>query len=168
MMLKIITTNPPTNNGAILKLEANIGKSLPTPYRAFLLSHNGGTPEPDTIDIDAAPIKATDIQVFHGIDDEIPSCDLLSCWETLDGCKENQILPIAHDSFGHSFGLILNEADYGQIYYFDSAEAPPRPYLVANDFNEFLTKLRAYTPEELAEVDATSAESETIEPAENA
>jgi len=154
-MLRITTTNPPTNSDAISRLEERIARPLPASYRAFLLNHNGGTPEPDTIDIQDASFKTTDVQVLHGIDDEFTSCDLLSSWENLDGCKENQLLPVAHDSGGHSFALVVAEEEYGHVYYFDSTEIPPKPYFVANDFDEFLSKIREPTPEELGK-DETS------------
>ncbi len=162
-MVKITTTNQATSIDAIMRVEESLGRPLPAPYRAFLLNYNGGTPLPDTIDIKDASFKTTDVQVLHGVDDDIASCDLLSSWETLEGCKENQILPIAHDSFGHTFGLVLDDEDYGHVYYFDSRETPPKPYFVAKNFGEFLSQLRDYTPEELAEIDELAKESSSTE-----
>jgi hypothetical protein len=115
-----------------------------------LLLHNGGQPSPSLIDIHGAHFGGADVLVFYGIDARIESSDLLWNWETLDGCKEYLLLPIAGDSFGHTFALVLAKDDYGHVYYFDSGEIPPRPYLVAHDFNDFLGKIREPTPDELA------------------
>ena len=78
--------------------------------------------------------------------------------EILEGCKENQLLPIATDSGGNKFVIVVADEDYGHIYFFDRWETPPRPYFLANTFDEFLSKIREPTPQELGEG----------EPAENA
>lgn len=138
-------------------MEQVVGRPLPEPYRVFLLEYNGGRPTPDIIDIKGAAFRGTDIQVLHSVDDEFRSCDILWNWENLDGCKESGLLPIANDSGGHKFALVLDKENYGHVYYFDSNEVPPRPYHIANDFNEFLSLLRDWTPEELADIDAATS-----------
>ena len=152
-MITITSNNRHLDMEDIERMERVVGRSLPEPYRDFLLAHNGGRPKPDIIDIAGAPFRGTDIQVFHSVDDEFQTCDILWGWENLDGCKENLLLPIANDSGGHTFALVLDEENYGHVYYFDSNEDPPHPYHIANNFNEFLNKIRAQTPEELAEID---------------
>ncbi len=148
MKLRIKNYNNRTQNEDIIRLETVVGRPLPEPYRAFLLEYNGGGPEPRGIDIEGAPFQATDVHVLYGIDAKRDSNDILWNWEILTGCKENLLLPIAHDSFGHPFTLVLEDEDYGQVYYFDSKENPPRPYFVANDFNAFLSKIRGPVLEE--------------------
>lgn len=140
----------------IAQLEALIGCKLPADYRTFLLRTNGGTPEPDLIDIEGAPFEGSIVRVLHGIDTSLKADDIRWNLEVLDGCLENKLLPIATDPYGHIFMLVLNDEHYGHVNYFDSSEIPPRPYLVADTFDEFLGKLRAYTPEELAEIDAAA------------
>ena len=152
-MIEIHDSGPALSEHDLTLVEAATGRPLPQPYRDFLLAHNGGRPKPDIIDIAGAPFRGTDIQVFHSFDDEFQTCDILWGWENLDGCKENLLLPIANDSGGHTFALVLDEENYGHVYYFDSNEDPPHPYHIANNFNEFLNKIRAHTPEELAEID---------------
>lgn len=154
-MLKVESTNKPLSNNELIRIEEAIGAPLPNQYRSFLLAHNGGRPSPDTIDIEDAPFQSTDIQVFHGIDTEIESSDLLWNLEVLEGCKDNKLLPIACDSGGNIFMLDLSKEHHGEVLYFDSAEVPPRPYFLAKDFNGFLAQIRDWTPEELADIQAS-------------
>lgn len=126
----------------LARIEEKMGRPLPEAYRTFLLMHNGGRPEPNGIDIPEAHFQATDVQVFHGLEDEFECDDLFWNLDILEGCLENHLLPIAGDSGGNTFVLVLNDQEYGQIFYFDAGEIPPRPYFVANDFTEFLSKLR--------------------------
>ena len=163
MKLQITRNNTSIQLEDILQLEKVIGRPFPKQYRAFLLEHNGGQPEPDLIDMPGAPFSGSNVQVLHGINAAIVSSDILWNWENRKGCKENLLLPIGHDSFGHTFALVLDEERYGQIYYFDSAEDPPRPYLVGNTFDEFLSKIREPTPDELGEDESASTESEGIQ-----
>ncbi len=135
----------------LAELEALVGCKLPADYHAFLLRTNGGRPAPDLIDIEGAPFEGTDVHSLHGIDTSLEADDIRWNLEVLEGCLENKLLPIANDSFGQLFMLVLNDEHYGHVNYFDSAEVPPRPYLVANTFDEFLSKIRAPTPEELGE-----------------
>lgn len=153
-MIHIKTKDRPLGMTDLARLEGIMGRPLPEQYRSFLLRTNGGRPKPDSIDIEGSHFRATDVQVFHGIDTEIEADNILWNLEILEGCKENHLLPIACDSGGHLFMLILAEKDYGHVLYFDMFTMPPHPYHIANDFNEFLAKLRAPTPEELAEIDA--------------
>lgn len=152
-MLTYKNTAKPIKVLDIEQIETEFGRPFPQQYRDFLLQTNGGQPKPNVIDIEGADFGETDIQVFHGIGDEIVSCDLRWNWENLEGCKENLILPIARDSLGHSFGLVLDDENYGHVYYFDSREYPPQPYYLADDFHEFLSKIRDWTPEERAEIE---------------
>lgn len=152
-MIHIETTDRPLSMPDLGRVEEVMGRPLPEQYCAFLLRTNGGRPKPDTIDIEGAHFRGTDVQVLYGIDTEITSSDIFWKLDIFEGCIQNHLLPIACDSFGQQFMLILAEEDYGHVLYFDSAEIPPRPYHIANDFDEFLSKLRAPTPDELGEID---------------
>src|SRR4051812_18841744 len=124
-MLQIESDNRPIMDEDLLRVEQAIGRPLPEQYGAFLLAHNGGRPQPNLIDIEDAHFGGADIQVFHGLDTQIESSDLMWNLDILEGCKENHLLPIACDSFGNIFMLVLAENDYGHVLYFDSAEVPP-------------------------------------------
>jgi hypothetical protein len=148
-MIQIRTANRQLEANDLKRIEEKMGRPLPEAYRAFLLENNGGQPYPNGIDIPGWNLKSTDVNVFYGLDDEFECNDLLWYPDWLEGCLENHLLPIAGDSGANSFFLVLDDEDYGQVYYFDAREIPPRPYFVAKDFNEFLSKIREPTPDEL-------------------
>ena len=152
-MIEIENSGPALSEHDLTLVEAATGRPLPQPYRDFLLAHNGGRPVLDIIDIEGAPFKGTGLHTFYGIHPGDDTNDLLANFESLEGCKENQLLPIAYDDFARSFILVLAEDHYGEVYYFELTGEEPVPYFVANDFNEFLSKLREPTPEELADID---------------
>jgi hypothetical protein len=152
-MINIVESERPISENDLMRIEKAIDGPLPEQYRAFLLKHNGGRPEPDTIDIDGWVFRSTDVRVFYAIDDSAESCDILLALDRLEGCKENKLLPIAGDSFADNFILVIAEDGYGEVVFFDPREIPPRPYLVANDFNEFLSKLHEPRPDQLPDND---------------
>ena len=166
-MIEIAEFGPGLGEDDLQRLESTIRAKLPKPYRAFLQAHNGGRPNPDAIDI--PDCYTTDVQLFYGILPESDACDIFWVFETLEGCKENQLLPFATDSCGSEFVIVVAEEDYGHVYYFDSREDPPKPYFIAKDFDEFLSKIRELTPEELAEIEelakySSSTDSASTEP----
>ena len=152
-MIEIHDSGPALSEHDLTLVEAATGRPLPQPYREFLLAHNGGRPEPNHFDVGDAHFMGSVVHTFLGIHPADDDNDLLLNLEALEGCQENHLLPIAYDVYGHMLMLVLTEENYGHVNYFDSDEIPPRPYLVANDFNEFLSKLREPTREELADID---------------
>jgi cell wall assembly regulator SMI1 len=147
-MIQIAEQNRQLEPNDLARIEEKMGRPLPEAYRSFLLVNNGGRPHPDAIQIPSWDFRTTDVNVFYGLDDEVESCDLLWRLGWLEGCVENHLLPIAGDSIGNNFVLVLDEVDYGEILYFNAAEIPPKPYFVAKDFNEFLGKIYEYKDED--------------------
>jgi hypothetical protein len=164
-MINIRNSGPALSEHDLARVETVTGRPLPKAYREFLLVHNGGRPVADSIDMPETPFKSTVLHTFYGIHSGNDSNDLLDNLESLEGYKENQLLPVAYDACARDFVLVLSEDRYGQVYYFELTGETPIPYFVANDFNEFLGKLREPTPEELAEIDAATSSSD--EPAPN-
>jgi len=152
-MIEVNETNPPITEENVMALEAKIGATIPEPYRAFLIAHNGGQPEPDIIDIDGAPFEGADIQTFFGLGTTHESSEISWNLEVRKGCLENKLLPIACDSGGNFFVIPLDGEERGRVYYFSVRDDPPEPWLVVPDFNSFLDKIRDWTSEELAEFD---------------
>jgi hypothetical protein len=62
-MVSMTVTGPRLSEEDVEEIEKRSGLALPDSYRSFLLEHNGGVPTPDTIDIEGAPSRATDVQV---------------------------------------------------------------------------------------------------------
>lgn len=127
----------------ISAFEEKIGHRLPSAYRDFLLAYNGGRPIPALVDIDDCPSGASEVQVFLGLTGEFESETLEWSWNVFRGRIPERLLPIADDPFGNLFCLSLEGMDAGQILFLDRyEESESRPYFVANNFTEFLTKFR--------------------------
>lgn len=142
----------------VAAFEEKIGHRLPSAYRDFLLAHNGGRPIPAVVDIDDCPSGASEVQVFLGLTGAFESETLEWSWNAFRGRIPERLLPIADDPFGNLFCLSLEGMDAGQILFLDRyEESESRPYFVAKDFNEFLSKLRETKLEELAEPLPTSS-----------
>ncbi|WP_437494839.1 SMI1/KNR4 family protein [Sorangium sp. So ce1014] len=99
----------------ISKFEQRIGAILPEQYRRFLLEFNGGIPTPGTVDVEGLPGASTDVQVFFGIGSSIESSDLNWNLTTLAERLEDELLPIAIDSGGNVFCLVLQGDDRGAV-----------------------------------------------------
>lgn len=135
-------------------LEKELGVRLPEQYRTFLLTHNGGTPTPNVLDINGAPFKGTSVQTLFGIDDPIESCDIRWNMQMFRDRMQDPLLAIGCDGFGHIFCIVLDGDQRGEIHYFNLDVDPPEPYFIAKDFDSFIAKLREFTPEEEATIAA--------------
>lgn len=132
-------------------LENTIGKPFPEEYRAFLLGHNGGRPEPAIVDIDGASQGASQIQIFLGVTGPVESETLEWSWQVFQERIPERLLPIADDPFGNLFCLSLEGPDRGHVFFLDRYEdAPAEPHLVARSWNDFLAKLRPMNDHEKA------------------
>ncbi|HMY18600.1 MAG TPA: SMI1/KNR4 family protein, partial [Polyangium sp.] len=143
-------------------LETTVGKPFPPEYRAFLLAHNGGRPESAIVDIDDCPAGASVVQMFLGVTGPVESETLEWSWKVFQGRIPERLLPVADDPFGNLFCLSLDDQDRGCVFFLDRyEESPAQPHLAARSWNDFLAKLRPYTPEERAIIEAASATSST-------
>jgi cell wall assembly regulator SMI1 len=142
--LAVIRENgPPLKEETVSAFERLIGAKLPSDYRQFLVTHNGGRPEPDTIEIQEFPASPTNIQVFFGFDRQFETSDLRWNREIVgNDLGEPDLLPIACDSFGDPFCVRLAGSDYGVIYFVNFEESVPHRYYVAASFSALLLKLR--------------------------
>lgn len=133
------------------ELEQDLGAKLPSPYRRFLLKHNGGhfrhkhkvvcpLKEPTTQISEFSPdgffaINATgnaddirwNVRVFRG---RIPRKDVLA---------------VAH-SWEDTLCLALGGEDRGKVYFWETSNEPDpvlgrKLYLIADDFSEFISRI---------------------------
>ena len=150
-MTTIEDPGPRLSESDISNLEIRIGMVLPEQYRWFLLDFNGGTPTPDTVDIEGLPGASADVQVFFGIGRSVESNCIEWNLATLAERLTEGLLPIAIDSGGSVFCLSLRRHDYGTVLYCDlqsvfaDFESDPELYYVAPDFEAFLKKLRPFS-----------------------
>jgi hypothetical protein len=150
-MTTIKNHGPKLSESDISNFEMRIGMALPGQYRRFLMDFNGGTPTPNTVDIEGLPGASTDVQVFFGIDRSVQSSCLEWNLATLFERLEEGLLPIACDSGGSVFCLSLRGCDRGEVLYCDlqsvfaDFDAHPELYPVAPVFEAFLDRLRPFS-----------------------
>jgi hypothetical protein len=134
----------------LASLEEAFGAKLPADFLEFLLLNNGGTPSPDTVDIEGLPGSSTDIQTFFGIDRAIETCNLAWNLQLIrDRLPNFHALPIACDSGGGLFCLTAPKAGKAEVLYCDIPSSSFYKgaldvsfYKVAPDFSSFTNKIR--------------------------
>ena len=135
-MIKIAESGPPINQEDIKALEVLKGKSLPSDYRNFLLSHNGGRPSKTDFSYKSDGEDAGSyIEAFIKLKGEIET--IASHFELLKDRIPKDAIPIAHDGCG---GLVLLLLDSNAIVFWDHDEE--KTYHIANSFTEFLEILK--------------------------
>jgi hypothetical protein len=140
---------PPDGERAIERVEqALIGDRLPDPYRRFLLTHNGGTPDPAGFVYadESGPYTDSEVARFMGIGDT--NYDLEEWSEIYRGRMPEELLPIAVDPGGNVICLAIAGANRGAVYFWDhEAESDPptwsNVHRLADSFDAFLANLQA-------------------------
>lgn len=143
----MIIENPGPTIGThdIALIEMQFDVELPDSYRKFLLDYNGGTPNPDTVDVPGAPDSPTDVQVFFGIGREVESSDL--AWNVAlvrERCPQLRAFPVACDSGGNLFCISGKGGDLRNIIYVDLGSAECCTYEIAACFDDFIAEIRPY------------------------
>jgi hypothetical protein len=127
--------------------ESQIGFTLPSAYRLFLLKYNGGRPIPSGFPIRGFVNNPYGmIHYFFGIDQDFECYDLPWNWGVMNGRLPDGFLPIAGDHSGDLLCLSLYGDNYGSIVFWDFYDEhfPPtrrNVYDVADSFSEFLESL---------------------------
>jgi hypothetical protein len=140
---------PPASEDAVLALEKFVGAPLPTDYRAFLLTYNGGRVEPSVFSMQNCPNSTHGILNWlfglHGGE----YYDLLAAIDTYRDRVPPNLLPIGDDPGGNLICLSLSGSDRGAVYFWDhedEAEEDEAPsyenmYLIGNSFESFMDSL---------------------------
>jgi hypothetical protein len=143
--MQFLERGPHIDGGEIEAIEAEWGSALPSAYREFLNSCNGGIPERDIVDVPGAPGTPTDVQVFFGLRRPEKTSNL--SWNLAllrERCASRDLLPIACDSGGNLFCIERRtDASSSHIVYCDLDASIPKTYTVATDFDEFVARLRS-------------------------
>jgi hypothetical protein len=152
MMPTVVPRFPPITAADLDLLERQLGLPLPAPYSAFLLRHNGGRPMPNTIRIDGLDGNEADVHTIYGLGAG-PGTDGDSILWNLEVLREQGLptglLPIAYDSFGGPYCLVLLQGtvgyDLGNVLFIEREQHDPaQAFLAAKDFDEFLNSLYEY------------------------
>jgi len=146
-MIEIDEPAKPLTEKRLSNFERELGATLPIEYRQFLLKFNGGSPFPDTVEIKGMPESPTDVLEFFGVDAFDESSDLMWNKDTFSDRVPAQMLPIACDSGGGLFCLLLAGEDSGKVFYVDlqfvgGMKQQVAFYEVAENFHAFLEKIR--------------------------
>ncbi|MGK3998678.1 SMI1/KNR4 family protein [Sorangium sp. So ce1024] len=149
-MATIENHGPRISDNDIANFEERLGAVLPEDYRRFLLEFNGGSPTPDTVNIEGLPGAYADVQTFFGIGRTIESSNLDWNLATLTERLEAGMLPIAVDSGGNVFCLAIQGHRRGSVLYcdlesvFGNLAATPQLFEVAPNFDAFISQLRTF------------------------
>jgi len=152
----------------VLKLEKHIGSKLPSEYRNFLLTQNGGLSDPNYVEIpEMAHIEAVDVGYIFGIypltRPEFTAC-IYRFGQDIKGVGLPEgHLPIAGSGDAYSISLLEKR---GCVYFWD--HEGPNSYedededgnvifnmshasLLAGTFNEFLTRISLFVVDDYLE-----------------
>ena len=96
MLQNVVSSNPRISAEDVAAFEKLHGITLPGSYRKFLIEHNGGEPTPAIFPISGL-VKNPDgeIQVFFGIRDSVPACDLDAILSDVETLIPVGVVPIA-------------------------------------------------------------------------
>lgn len=134
----------------ILQLESQLGLSLPSDYRTFLLHHNGGHPEPNAFRSKTIlPGGEYDILAWFFCLQDGDMNDIRTVHNIFQGRIPPNLLPIAEDPFGNLICLSSSGRDEGKILFWDHEQEIPEGlipdyrniYLIADSFDELVNGL---------------------------
>ena len=144
----------------VVRFEERIGATLPSEYRRFLLTVNGGRPALETSVITLGRSE-TVINTLNSLDDEDEDRDLFSLYEwglEASGLPTPDLLQIGSCTHG-PVALCIRGAQYGEVWVLDTGD--PRPedanprvlwhdrrdmHRIATSFGEFIASLRPDQP----------------------
>lgn len=162
-MAEIIDPLPagPTNEREVAEFETHIGHALPDDYRAFLLQHNGGRPEPNTFTLNVWGVaEENSVLCFFPMRDlsvgdvvveeleELRTWPLHCAWKDLTSDLINlyekeldeTLLPIGTDGNSNYFCVALDGPQRGGVVFLEHEMAETET--LAESFTAFLARLR--------------------------
>ncbi len=138
------------NEKQVGELESSLGCKLPTEFRNFLLSVNGGRPNPDCVRVPGLPyIAIVGVGTLFHLQAAKPGMDEI----TYEVQRTNQLLPKGHLPISGSsdlFTISLSPKTLGAVYWWnhdteelddDGNFLPSAGHLLASSFDEFLTRI---------------------------
>lgn len=131
----------------LAEFERKHGFRLPTTYRAFLLQHNGGTPEPSTYCRKRSKEPSEVCRYFYGLQSGRSYAEmedaLENCWGRDEARIPRRLLPIAEDPFGNLICLSLRGEDVGKVYFWHHEEELDQKRTKTGDVNDAAISLVA-------------------------
>jgi len=156
MNIKIIDELHPTNLDQLREVEKIIGVELPEEYKQFLLSHNGGYPEPNVFRVQwsgqywAEGNEINSIAWFLAVYDG-KDMNFVDFYETHKDRIPKDTVAIADDPGSNLILLGTSGPNKGKVFFwqrdyevdFQNGEVPDYSNVgfVSNSFNEFIDSL---------------------------
>jgi cell wall assembly regulator SMI1 len=157
MTITLIKPQAPVTNDQINRAEEHLGIKLPADYRKFLMTSNGGRPEPDQIEVSWSEDQSrcnhwrtSLVSRFLSIYDGEKANFLEYNQETFKDRIPKDTIAIAYDAGGNLILLGVGEDNIGKVlfwvkdYEVEEGEEPGYENVgfVANSLAEFLDKLK--------------------------
>lgn len=155
MTISILESADPVTEQDIASVERRLGRSIPLAYRAFLLAHNGGRPQPSgfsSYERDGSLHDQSVVDWFFGINTGTYHNDLEQRYTMV---RERRVpanlFPIANDPGGNLICLSVEGTDIGTVYFWDHEFEASNDgdlltydniFSIASNFDEFLDGLR--------------------------
>jgi cell wall assembly regulator SMI1 len=130
-------------------LETTLKVKLPADYRVFLLSFNGGLPEPNLIPLMNDPADTHAMLECLFCIAEGDNLDITERNSWMEGRMPAGFIAIGEDPGGNQICLDLTPENYGKVYFWDHEEEVEEGeipdfrnvYFVANSFQEMMDNL---------------------------
>jgi len=132
----------PVSEDDLSSLSTTINQALPNDFRAWLLKHNGATPEPSELSIEDGLVLVINCFVSFSRDD---SPNVVSVLEMLTARLPNGLIPIAEDYGGNYVCFRYNPTTSSpDVVLWLHEEADPKHALVpiASSFTELIEHLK--------------------------
>lgn len=150
----IANSYPPVTEPDLVVCEQELGRTIPEPYRSFLLRHNGGTPEPNTFEwtTERGRRVGAGVGAFFAVHDADGASDTLAycaeTWLRRDRVPAD-LFPIARERGGNLVLLGAGGERKGKVFYWDhnweAGDDEPPTYRnvhdLADSFEAFLAML---------------------------
>lgn len=142
---------PRPSSAQIDSFEHKLKIKLPTDYREFLRTQNGGRPHPSVMQILGDDSRTTTVAQIFALTHPVATCTVSNRLEVYNGRIPVSCIPIASDPAGNLFLIELASPNHGHVLFWDherevetDAQADySNTYPVANSFTEFLQSLHS-------------------------
>ena len=132
----------------ILKLEDELGFTLPNDYKEFLINFNGGVPEVKYSTFTLNELEENiGLQVLYGLDLE-ENLDLREWYEEYEDDLLDDCLIIGH-GIGFGFIVLVNSPEVSGVYFLDNSfelensSEDENIYKISDTFREFIEELKS-------------------------
>ena len=147
--MKILTSNQfgKLDVADLEKFEKVNDIRLPEEYRNFLIEHNGGRPEPNTVPLGTG---ATDVHYLYGMHEAASWANFFYHLDVYFGRIPNFYMPIGNDSFGNLFIMSLRDDNFGYVAFWshedelkegDAGEYFENVFHLYSSFTDFVNSL---------------------------